>query len=116
MVIRMNVNVVSSAEIKPHERRASKRYAVRLPVIVRVDGKETAHMTINASSGGLLIRPEVDHAGADWIVRLDIGALAVDVEAVVIGHRPNGTALRFTDAAAGENLALAVAEQVQRSG
>lgn len=73
-------------------------------------------MTVNASAGGLLIRPEVTGTEPQGAMRLDIGALVLDVEAVVVSQRPQGTALRFTDVAVGEQIALAIAEQAQRSG
>lgn len=112
----MCLEMIENPEVRPDERRKSKRYAIRMPVIVRIDGQETAHMTVNASAGGLLIRPKVEGTEPVGAVTLDIGAFATDVAAIVVGHRPQGTALRFADASAGEQIALAVVEQAQRSG
>lgn len=112
----MCLEMIDNPEVRSDERRAAKRYSVRLPVIVKVNGTETAHMTVNASAGGLLVRPKVEGTEPSGAVTLDVGAFASDVPAIVVGHRRQGTALRFADAAAGEQIALAVAEQAQRSG
>lgn len=112
----MNVVMAHTSEVRPDERRRAKRYAIRIPVIVRVNGVESAHMTVNASAGGLLIRPEVEDTEPDTDMIVDIGALALNVEAVVVAHRPQGTALRFIEPSAGEQIALAIAEQAQRTG
>lgn len=73
-------------------------------------------MTVNASAGGLLLRPVIEGTEVAGAVVLDVGTFATDVSAVVVAHRAHGTALRFTDAVSGEQIALAIAEQVQRSG
>lgn len=108
--------MVERSETGTVERRTSKRYAIRMPVIVRVDGQETAHMTVNASAGGLLIRPVVEGTEPTGRISVDVGVFALDVQAVVVSHRKQGTALRFADTVTGEQIALAVAEQAQREG
>jgi hypothetical protein len=112
----MSLVMVQKNQIQPAERRSSKRYAIRVPVMVRVGGCETAHMTVNASAGGLLIRPIVEGTEPTGAVQVDVGTFALDVAAVIIGHRGEGSALQFADPAVGEQIALAVAEQAQRSG
>lgn len=99
------------------ERRAAPRFPVRVPVVVRDRAGQVAEaMAINVSTGGMLISPPQKQVDIGGEVSLDIGDIAHGVMATVVGHRKQGTGLKFVDDHEGERLALTLSEWAQRQG
>lgn len=99
------------------ERRAAPRFPVRVPVKIRArDGGLHSAVTVNLSTGGMLISPPQDHTAPGEQLALDIGDVAHGVMVTVVGHRKQGTGLQFVDGHEGERLVLTLCERAQRSG
>ncbi|WP_416899687.1 MAG: PilZ domain-containing protein [Minwuia sp.] len=112
----MSSQMAQQSVLRLAERRGAPRFPIALPVIVHFDGHSSAHMTINVSTSGLLIRPEVETRGRGGIVSLDIGVIASGIQATVVDHRGEKTALQFLDSHEGERIAIALSESAQRIG
>lgn len=97
------------------ERRASPRFPIELSVKVAAASRITRHMTVDASTGGLLLRPAIPQVRDGDVIALDVGQIASGIAARIVGHRGDSTALRFLHASEGEQIALALSELAQRS-
>lgn len=108
------MGMAGSGILKHVDRRAAPRFPIVLPVKVGAAGRVSRHMTIDASTGGLLLRPAIAKVRDGEVITLDVGQVAMGIAAQVVGQRGDKTALRFLHACEGEEIALALSELAQR--
>lgn len=110
----MRAQMSAGAVLRHTERRQSKRFPIRLSVSVYVGDRHSAHRTVNISTGGVLVSPQVQAVMIGQAVTLDIAEMVTGIAAHVVEHRDDCTALQFDGSDTGEQIAIALSERMQR--